>query len=380
MSAFKDISTLPPPAKRVRLTRFYAQNKPYLSLFLLFVGYLMGIAVFAHVLAATAPGFLSKLVSSLSNPFVGLFAGLLIVSVVQRTSLAIVLLTVLASAGLLTIRQAVPIVIGINIGVTLTHNIISFARTPKRREFRRVIALATVHSFFSICVALAVFPLEYFFGTLSKITLFLTADVFAKVPAGFGFFHFLASPLDFLLTVLGGYAWVLLVLSAGLLVTCFRLFSQQMKELLASRAGKQLPGLFLEKPVWQLLLDGMLAAIAIQSGVMTVSLIIPFIIHRKITLRRAYPFIVGAYLGATIAPLLVAFLLLAPVSVQVALGHFLFVGFGVLLFFPFPVLRYLPVSLSRYLATLTIRNRTLGLVYLLVIFFLLPFFLILLTR
>jgi sodium-dependent phosphate cotransporter len=87
----------------------------------------------------------------------------------------------------------------------------------------------------------------------------------------------------------------------------------------------------------------------------------------------------GANVGTTITALLAAFSK-SEQALSIALVHLLFNLFGVLLFFPFPFLRNLVIEAAKFLGKLAYENRIIGFIYLLLMFFVLPFLLILATK
>ncbi len=56
--------------------------------------------------------------------------------------------------------MAVPIIIGANIGTSVTNTIVSFTQAADRNTFRRAFAAATVHDMFNWCAVLVILPLE----------------------------------------------------------------------------------------------------------------------------------------------------------------------------------------------------------------------------
>ena len=58
------------------------------------------------------------------NTFTGLLTGMLVTAIIQASSATIVLTVGLLAAGILTLRQAISIVMGANIGTTITAQII----------------------------------------------------------------------------------------------------------------------------------------------------------------------------------------------------------------------------------------------------------------
>ncbi len=112
-----------------------------------------------------------------SNPFTGLFIGLLITAMLQSSSTTTSLVVALVASGSITLQSAVPIIMGANIGTTITSTIVSLGFISKKKEFRRAVAAGTYHDFFNILTAAILFPLEYYYGFLSSISVWI-ADLF----------------------------------------------------------------------------------------------------------------------------------------------------------------------------------------------------------
>src|SRR5258708_38051362 len=62
-----------------------------------------------------------------SNPFTGLFIGLLITALIQSSSAVTSMAVALVASGSMTIEGAVPIIMGANVGTTITHIFVPFA-------------------------------------------------------------------------------------------------------------------------------------------------------------------------------------------------------------------------------------------------------------
>src|SRR5688572_7804088 len=105
-----------------------------------------------------------------SNPFTGLFIGLLITAMLQSSSTTTSLVVALVASGSITLQSAVPIIMGANIGTTITSTIVSLGFISKKKEFRRAVAAGTYHDFFNILTVIILFPLEYYYGFLSTIS------------------------------------------------------------------------------------------------------------------------------------------------------------------------------------------------------------------
>ena len=59
-------------------------------------------------------------------------------------------------------------VMGANIGTTVTNTVVSMAHMSRAGEFRRAFAAATVHDFFNVCAVAILLPLEVAFGLISN--------------------------------------------------------------------------------------------------------------------------------------------------------------------------------------------------------------------
>ncbi|MCP5115858.1 MAG: Na/Pi cotransporter family protein, partial [bacterium] len=84
-----------------------------------------------------------------SNPFIGLMVGLLVTTLVQSSSVTTSTIVSLVGGSGLSIAYAVPMVMGANIGTTVTNTIVSMAHMGRKDEFRRAFSVATCHDFFN---------------------------------------------------------------------------------------------------------------------------------------------------------------------------------------------------------------------------------------
>ncbi|KAM6939094.1 sodium-dependent phosphate transport protein 2B-like [Lycodopsis pacificus] len=106
----------------------------------------------------------------LSNPVAGLVIGVLVTVLVQSSSTSSSIVVSMVSSGLLDVQSAVPIIMGANIGTSVTNTIVAMMQAGDRNEFRRAFAGATVHDFFNWLSVLVLLPLEVATGVLYKLT------------------------------------------------------------------------------------------------------------------------------------------------------------------------------------------------------------------
>ncbi|MFZ6009368.1 MAG: Na/Pi symporter [Bacteroidota bacterium] len=316
-----------------------------------------------------------------ANPFTALFIGLLSTAMIQSSSTTTSMVVALVASGSLTLQSALPIIMGANVGTTITSTIVSLGFINKKKEFRRAVAAGTYHCFFNLLTVIILFPLEYYYGFLSSMSS-LIANYFLT-PAGasaqqnevshlwLGF-----DPVISFLTENISSGFVLIILSFALLFGSILLFRKLISDLLEAKSPELFSRFFFKNQpksfVW-----GLLTTAAIRSSTITTSVVVPIVAKKIANLRQAAPFIMGANVGTTITAFIAATLNSNTASaVSIAIAHFLFNFIGVLLFFPVPVLQKLPMELANGLGRLTLRYRLAGFVFLLLTFFFIPFSLI----
>uniref|UniRef100_A0A8C1AWR2 Solute carrier family 34 member 2a n=1 Tax=Cyprinus carpio carpio TaxID=630221 RepID=A0A8C1AWR2_CYPCA len=106
----------------------------------------------------------------LSNPLAGLVIGMLVTLLVQSSSTSSSIVVTMVSSGLLEVSTAVPIIMGTNIGTSVTNTFVAMTQVGDRNKFRRAFAGATVHDFFNWLSVLVLLPLEVATGYLVKLT------------------------------------------------------------------------------------------------------------------------------------------------------------------------------------------------------------------
>ena len=74
--------------------------------------------------------------------------GIIVTVLVQSSSTSTSIIVGLVSTGL-PVKTAIPMVMGANIGTSVTNTIVSFTQMSEREEFKRAFAAATVHDMFN---------------------------------------------------------------------------------------------------------------------------------------------------------------------------------------------------------------------------------------
>ena len=136
---------------------------------------------------------------------------------------------------------------------------------------------------------------------------------------------------------------------------------------------------YMFKSAIRAMIFGILLTISVQSSSITTSTVIPLAGAGVLSLRQIYPFTLGANIGTTVTALL-ASLTLNITAMVAAFAHLFFNIFGILLIYANPFLRDIPLKLSEIFSDLAQKSKFIPIIYLLVVFFIIPFLIILLGR
>lgn len=102
----------------------------------------------------------AELFSLINNPIAGLMVGILATVLVQSSSTSTSVVVGLVSSDIMTVQAAIPVIMGANIGTSVTNTIVSMGHISNKDEFRRGFAGATVHDMFNYLSVLVLLPIE----------------------------------------------------------------------------------------------------------------------------------------------------------------------------------------------------------------------------
>ncbi|MBE6718298.1 MAG: Na/Pi cotransporter family protein [Ruminococcaceae bacterium] len=98
--------------------------------------FLFGMNVMGQALERRAGGKLQSLLSKLtSNKFAGLLTGLCVTAVIQSSSATTVMVVGFVNSGLMTLKQAINVIMGANVGTTITAWILSLSGISSKNIF-----------------------------------------------------------------------------------------------------------------------------------------------------------------------------------------------------------------------------------------------------
>ena len=129
--------------------------------------FLVGVSLLEAGIKGLGSGTQEQLFESVSNPVAGLFVGILATVLVQSSSVSTATIVGLVASGIIGVDEAVPMIMGANIGTTVTNTLASLANVRRSEEFRRGFQAATVHDFFNILAVAFLLPLQLATGFLS---------------------------------------------------------------------------------------------------------------------------------------------------------------------------------------------------------------------
>jgi len=152
-----------------------------LSLIALLYVFFLSIGLLQTSFTLFGSGFAESLIEKTSNPFIGLFIGILATTLIQSSSSTTSLIVALVAAGTLSLENAIPMIMGANVGTSVTSTLVSLGHIKDRADYKRAVAAASVHDFFNILTVMLLFPLEYFFQPLQR-----TAEALASIFHGAG--------------------------------------------------------------------------------------------------------------------------------------------------------------------------------------------------
>jgi sodium-dependent phosphate cotransporter len=351
--------------------------------------FLVGVGMLEAGIKGLGADFGAALLESVSNPLAGLFVGVLATVLAQSSSVTTSTIVGLVAAGTLNIDAAVPMIMGANIGTTVTNTLASMGHVRRPAEFRLAFAAATVHDFFNLMAVLVLFPLELATGVLSGIARSIT-----ELLVGAGGVEF-NSPIKAavkapVVAIEDGLSWVgvsgtwlgVIVVALGLAAIFLALgfITKNMRILMADRVEQSINAMLGRGGGVPAILLGMVITVAVQSSSITTSIMIPLAAAGVVSLRSLYPVTLGANVGTTISALLASLATGSSAALTVALVHSTFNVAGIVLFYPIPKLRDLPIHLAERLAEIAARRRSVVLGYVMIVFIVIPALGVLLLR
>ncbi|MBT7823567.1 MAG: Na/Pi symporter [Candidatus Marinimicrobia bacterium] len=338
--------------------------------------FLVGIKGMSSAIKHMGADVADTIFTTTSDPFVALFIGVFSTVLFQSSSTTTSLIVGMVSSGSLGLTGAIPMIMGANIGTTVTNTIVSIGHINRGNEFKRAFAGSTVHDFFNILAVLILFPLEMMFHGIQRSSEWIASLLFGKIHN----VDVLQAKSPIKAAVKSGAQFVeqfsldndILYLILSVLVTFIMLYA--LVKLLRSLVLEKIEVFFdqyIFKTVMRSIGFGLVLTIMVQSSSITTSLVVPLAGAGVLTLRQIFPFTLGANIGTTVTALLAA--LTGTVSALIAaIGHLLFNIFGIIFIYGIPFLREIPLKLADMISEYSTQNKWIPILYLLIFFVAIP--------
>lgn len=317
-----------------------------------------------------------------TNPFLGLIVGTVATALIQSSSTVTSIIVGLVAGGL-PVATAIPIVMGANVGTTITNTLVSLGHVGDKNEFRKAFAAATVHDFFNLLNVLIFLPLEILFHPLEKMGLAIASVMVGSGSMSIKELNIVKAATKPLVTVFKNITHVLpapfdgillILLGIGLIFLTIAFIGNLLKSLMVGKAKDILHIAIGRGPIAGIV-AGTLITILVQSSSTTTSLMIPLAGAGVFGLAQIYPFTLGANIGTCVTALLAATAVSGAEAVpalEIAMVHMLFNLLGVIVIYGIPFLCKLPTLGAQTLANVAAERKYLAFFYIISVFFVIP--------
>ena len=311
--------------------------------------FLLSIKLLGHSFKSFGKGFAETMLNMTADPFAGILIGIVATSLIQSSSTTTSIVVGMVAGEVIGLAEAIPIVMGANIGTTVTNTLVSMGHVTNRIEFRRAFSAGIVHDFFNILAVVVLFPIELKFNIIQKSAVWLEKG-FAGA-GGLKMFNPLKTVLDpalqfidFLFSFLPYSGILLLIVSVIGLFGALTLLIKTIRSLVLDKLELIINRYLFRNDVFGFIF-GILMTLVVQSSSVTTSIIIPLAGAGIISLRQIFPYTLGANIGTTGTAILAALATQNHVAVTVAFGHLCFNIFGIALLYP---VRFIPIRLAEF--------------------------------
>ena len=335
--------------------------------------FLVSIKLMGHSFKLFGKGFAESMIQMTSNPFVGLIIGIMATSLIQSSSTTTSIVVGLVAGDALSLENAIPIIMGANIGTTITNTLVSLGYIRNRVEFRRAFSASIVHDFFNICAVLLIFPIELKFHLVGKTALVL--EKWFSDAGGLSIFNplkFILDPainlIDRLFTPVPYQSIAMMIFSLFLLFAALTFLIKNIRSLVLNKVEVIVNEYLFKNDLLGFVL-GIIITATVQSSSITTSLIIPLAGAGLISVRQIFPYTLGTNIGTTITAILAAMATQNHVAVTVAFSHLCFNIFGIVIFYP---MKFIPIKLAEFMGEIASRS-TRNLILYIVVYILLHF-------
>ena len=368
------------PLKTAPVRTLSAPVRASLVIALLYL-FLVGVRLLESGIKGIGSDYTDPLFDSVSSPLAALFVGILATVLVQSSSVSTSTIVGLVASGVIGVDAAVPMIMGANIGTTVTNTLVSLTHARRGEEFRSALTAATMHDFFNLLAVIVLLPLELLTGFLSRSATWI-ANLLVDGSVGAEFDSPIKAAVAWLESMIGGgiealFANVVIAsiasicVAIGFIFVALSFITKNMRLLVANRIERALNAALARSGLVGIVI-GAIVTISVQSSSITTSILIPLVASGVLVVRNAYPITLGANIGTTITALLAAMASGSIDGLTIAFTHTLFNVVAITIIYPWPRIRYVPVVMAERLADVAMRHKSLAIAYTLGMFVVLP--------
>jgi len=342
-----------------------------------------------------------NMVTSDTAAITGLALGMLSTALVQSSS-AVVATTMVSMSGMVAgglplsaaIKFGVPMILGANIGTTVTNTIVAFGieRGMTIEEFKETIPGVIVDDVYEALTITIFFALELSFGFISNMVLIL-GDFYTNVLQLEDFFaKFENSIIDIiieepiivpmknvLVRIIGPRAggiilfifwFIVIILSMNMITKGLeKVIELQWEERVKAAFDNPIRGFF----------TGFTVTFLVGSSSIGSSLVIPFLATKVVDLKKAYPYLVGCNLATTVDLSQIYGYMAGGVTGMILGSAHVMLNLMALTLWLISPLRFVPVMVSEWLGAKITQNKNVAfalLMWVVVVFFIVPIIII----
>jgi len=372
-------------------------------------GFLFGLGLMGTSFKVLGGKTAGDMFTTIKNPIAGLMIGVLATVLVQSSSTSTSVVVGMVGADIIDVKTAIPVIMGANIGTSVTNTIVSLGQMNDGDQYQRAFSGATVHDCFNmLCVAIFL-PLEVISHFLYYWTDLMTESMKGSEGGKFKSpIKIIVSPLVKLIidsdkkkinkisegkltpdnagALIKGGAFkgtddgvggaISLIISLLVLCLCLYIVVKSLRVLVMGSAKKAIKSALSFTNTWWggyvAMLVGVGVTIAVQSSSITTSTLTPLVGVGVITVEQMFPLTLGANIGTTVTALLAALVSGKVTALQIALCHLFFNIFGILIWYPIERVRAIPIWFARQLGFCAWAFKWFPIAYIFMMFVLVP--------
>lgn len=321
--------------------------------------------------------FLHTILYKLENPFFGLLVGIVGTAILQSSSTTSAIIIATVSSGVLSVRTALPIIIGTNFGTTITNTIVAlFQRKKNQDSYEQALAASMLHDFYNLITLSIMFPLEITYHFIENMAFKIYGFYSGSSNLLGRFSNPLNSSIEYFTDIIkiitnDEPVWYTIV-SLALIIGSLSMLVHLLKKIFLKSIKKELSQkLFATR--FRSWASGVFSTMIIQSSSVTTSLVVPLAASKELTLEQIYPYTVGANIGTGLTAFIAA-VSLNPIALIAALISLIYDVTATILVFINPLLSWLPVYLAKQFGYYGAKYKRLPLIYIVITFIVIPLF------